>query len=164
MPFKEISRIQLGGIGAYFIITVVQALSLSVGNFIIGNAIGIEPTKIYLLYVICDFVELPDDSFACNIIDSARSKRKYRPIFILYWFANGHFSNWHLFGLPYEHMSMTFKMIIKSCFFNIGFQFFLYCSFMKSYENLILVLSPNTQERTDAATVKAVIYSLAPSS
>ena len=63
--------------------------------------------------------------------------------------------------MPYEHMSMTFKMITV-LLFNIGFQFF-YMFFYEAYENLILVLSPNTQERTDAATVKAVIYSLAPS-
>ena len=52
-------------------------------------------------------------------------------------------------------MSMTFKMITV-LLFNIGFQFF-YMFFYEAYENLILVLSPNTQERTDAATVKAVI-------
>ena len=57
--------------------------------------------------------------------------------------------------MPYEHMSMTFKMITV-LLFNIGFQFF-YMFFYEAYENLILVLSPNTQERTDAATVKAVI-------
>lgn len=58
-------------------------------------------------------------------------------------------------------MSMPFKMITV-LFFNIGFQFF-YMFFNEAYENLILVLSPNTQERTDTATVKSVIYSLAPS-
>ena len=52
MPFKEIAAYSVGGIGAYFIITIIWALQLSVGNFIIGNAIGIEPTKIYLLYLI----------------------------------------------------------------------------------------------------------------
>ena len=40
MPFKEIAAYSVGGIGAYFIITIIWALQLSVGNFIIGNAIG----------------------------------------------------------------------------------------------------------------------------
>ena len=75
MPFKEIAAYSVGGIGAYFIITVVQALSLSVGNFIIGNAIGIEPTKIYLLYVIAILSSFPMTAWRANIIDSARSKK-----------------------------------------------------------------------------------------
>ena len=33
MPFKEIAAYSVGGIGAYFIITIIWALQLSVGNF-----------------------------------------------------------------------------------------------------------------------------------
>ena len=85
MPFKEIAAYSVGGIGAYFIITVVQALSLSVGNFIIGNAIGIEPTKIYLLYVIAILSSFPMTALRANIIDSARSKREnIAPIFSIW--------------------------------------------------------------------------------
>ncbi len=161
MPFKEIAAYSVGGIGAYFIITVVQALSLSVGNFIIGNAIGIEPTKIYLLYVIAILSSFPMTALRANIIDSARSKKgKYRP-YLLYMGLPTVILAIGFVWMPYEHMSMTFKMITV-LLFNIGFQFF-YMFFYEAYENLILVLSPNTQERTDAATVKAVIYSLAPS-
>ena len=161
MPFKEIAAYSVGGIGAYFIITVVQALSLSVGNFIIGNAIGIEPTKIYLLYVIAILSSFPMTALRANIIDSARSKKgKYRP-YLLYMGLPTVILAIGFVWMPYEHMSMTFRMITV-LLFNIGFQFF-YMFFYEAYENLILVLSPNTQERTDAATVKAVIYSLAPS-
>jgi len=49
MPFKEIAAYSVGGIGAYFIITIIWALQLSVGNFIIGNAIGIEPTAFSMI-------------------------------------------------------------------------------------------------------------------
>lgn len=161
MPFKEIAAYSVGGIGAYFIITVVQAISLSVGNFIIGNAIGIEPTKIYLLYVIAILSSFPLTALRANIIDSARSKKgKYRP-YLLYMGVPTVILAIGFVWMPYEHMSMPFKMITV-LFFNIGFQFF-YMFFNEAYENLILVLSPNTQERTDTATVKSVIYSLAPS-
>ena len=33
----------------------------------------------------------------------------------------------------------------------------------EAYENLIMVLSPDTQERADVLTIKSVVYSLAPS-
>lgn len=161
MPFKEIAAYSVGGIGACFIFTVVQAISLSVGNFIIGNAIGIEPTKIYLLYVIAILSSFPLTALRANIIDSARSKKgKYRP-YLLYMGVPTVLLAIGFVWMPYEHMSMPFKMITV-LFFNIGFQFF-YMFFNEAYENLILVLSPNTQERTDTATVKSVIYSLAPS-
>ena len=161
MPFKEIAAYSVGGIGACFIFTVVQAISLSVGNFIIGNAIGIEPTKIYLLYVLAILSSFPLTALRANIIDSARSKKgKYRP-YLLYMGVPTVILAIGFVWMPYEHMSMPFKMITV-LLFNIGFQFF-YMFFNEAYENLILVLSPNTQERTDAATVKSVIYSLAPS-
>lgn len=161
MPFKEIAAYSVGGIGACFIFTVVNAISLSVGNFIIGNAIGIEPTKIYLLYVIAILSSFPLTALRAHIIDSARSKKgKYRP-YLLYMGVPTVILAIGFVWMPYEHMSMPFKMITV-LFFNIGFQFF-YMFFNEAYENLILVLSPNTQERTDTATVKSVVYSLAPS-
>lgn len=39
---------------------------------------------------------------------------------------------------------------------------FFYYFFYDSYENLIHVLSPNSQERADVAAIKSVVYSLAP--
>lgn len=35
--------------------------------------------------------------------------------------------------------------------------------FYESYENLIMVLSPDTQERANVLTIKSVVYSMAPS-
>lgn len=45
--------------------------------------------------------------------------------------------------------------------FNIALQFFYYF-FYDAYENLIHVLSPNSQERADVASVKSIIYSFGP--
>lgn len=46
--------------------------------------------------------------------------------------------------------------------FNIILQF-VYMFFYDAYENLIHVLSPNSQERADVASIKSIIYSLGPS-
>ncbi|MCD7872052.1 MAG: MFS transporter [Clostridiales bacterium] len=50
---------------------------------------------------------------------------------------------------------MFFYLISEFSFFTLFFY--------ESYENLIMVLSPDTQERADVLTVKSVVYSLAPS-
>ena len=45
---------------------------------------------------------------------------------------------------------------------NLGLQYY-FNFFNDAYTNLIHVLSPNTQERTDVLAIKSVVYSLAPS-
>lgn len=161
MPFKEIAAYSVGGIGAYFIITIIWALQLSVGNFIIGNAIGIEPTKIYLLYLISVASSFPLTALRANIIDNARSRKgKYRPYLLIMGVPSILLAIGFVW-MPYESMSMSMRMLTV-LLFNIGFQFF-FSFFYDSYENLISVLSPNTQERTDVSAIKAVIYSIAPS-
>ena len=58
----------------------VQQLTLSTTNVIIGNAIGISPTKMYVIYAISIAVSFPATAIMANIIDNARSKQgKYRP-------------------------------------------------------------------------------------
>lgn len=80
MPFKEIFAYSFGGIGIYFLIYCVQQLMLSTTNVIIGNAIGISPTKMYVIYAISIAVSFPATAIMANIIDNARSKQgKYRP-------------------------------------------------------------------------------------
>ena len=64
--------------------------------------------------------------------------------------------------VPYEKIGNEDIKAVIVLLFNIGFQFFYYF-FYDSYENLIMVLSPDTQERADVLTVKSVVYSLAPS-
>ena len=80
MPFKEIFAYSFGGIGIYFLIYCVQQLTLSTTNVIIGNAIGISPTKVYIIYAISIAISFPATAIRANIIDNARSKQgKYRP-------------------------------------------------------------------------------------
>lgn len=123
MPFKEIAAYSVGGIGAYFIITIIWALQLSVGNFIIGNAIGIEPTKIYLLYLISVASSFPLTALRANIIDNARSRKgKYRPYLLIMGVPSILLAIGFVW-MPYESMSMSMRMLTV-LLFNIGFQFF----------------------------------------
>ena len=62
MPFREIFAYSFGGIGIYFLIYCVQQLTLSSTNVIIGNAIGISPTIMYIIYVIYGSTVMPSCS------------------------------------------------------------------------------------------------------
>ncbi len=161
MPFKEIFAYSFGGIGMYFMIYCVQQLSLSTTNVIIGNAIGISPTTMYIIYVISIIVSFPATAIRANIIDNARSKKgKYRP----YMLSMALPTCALVIGMvmvPYEKISNQMIKAVIVLLFNIGFQFF-YMFFYDAYENLIMVLSPDTQERADVLTIKSVVYSLAP--
>lgn len=162
MPFKEIFAYSFGGIGVYFLLYCVQQLMLSTTNVIIGNAIGISPTIMYVIYVISIIISFPFTAVRANIIDNARSKKgKYRP----YMLSMALPTCLLVIGMvvvPYEHISNQIVKAVIVLLFNIGFQFF-YMFFYDSYENLIMVLSPDTQERADVLTIKSVVYSIAPS-
>lgn len=162
MPFKEITAYSVGGIGMYFLIYCIQQLTLSTTNLIIGNAIGIEPNSMYLLYAVSIIISFPATAIRANIIDNARSKQgKYRPYMLYMAFPTAAI----VIGMvmvPYEKIESQIIKGIIVLLFNIGIQFF-YMFFYEAYENLIMVLSPDTQERADVLTIKSVVYSLAPS-
>lgn len=162
MPFKEIFAYSFGGIGTYFLIYCVQQLMLSTTNVIIGNAIGISPTLMYIIYAISIVISFPATAIRANIIDNARSKQgKYRP-YMLRMALPTCLLVIGMVMVPYEKISNQIIKAVIVLLFNIGFQFFYYF-FYDSYENLIMVLSPDTQERADVLTIKSVVYSLAPS-
>lgn len=162
MPFKEIFAYSFGGIGIYFMIYCINQLTLSTTNVIIGNAIGIKPTTMYVLYAIGILVSFPATALRANIIDNARSKKgKYRP-YMLYMAFPTCVIVVGMVMVPYELIANEMIKGAIVLLFNIGIQFF-YMFFYDSYENLIMVLSPDTKERSDVLAIKSIVYSLAPS-
>lgn len=162
MPFKEVFAYSFGGIGMYFMIYCIQQLTLSSTNVIIGNAIGISPTMMYALYVVSIIVSFPATALRANIIDNARSKKgKYRP-YMLYMAFPTCLIIVGMVWVPYEQIESEAMKGVIVLLFNIGIQFF-YMFFYDSYENLIMVLSPDTKERSDVLSIKSIVYSLAPS-
>ncbi len=174
MPFKEIAAYAGGGIGAYFIITMASQLIVSTNNLLVSGAIGISFTDIYVLYLISTFANIPLTAIRANMVDNSRNRAgKYRPylltmgiptalISLAYvWFPYESLYEWFpntVFGMEGGY----FAKLVLVLFFNLLLQFF-FNFFNDAYTNLIHVLSPNTQERTDVLAVKAVVYSLAPS-
>lgn len=175
MPFREIAAYSGGGIGAYMIITLGSACILGTGNTLISSTLGVDATDMYILYVIAVLANIPMTGIRANIIDNTRNKAgKYRPYIVsmaiptaiisvlMVWFPydslNYILPEGKIFGESYGYVAKCTLILI----FNLLLHFFYYF-FYDGYENLIHVLSPNTQERADVASIKSVVYSLAPS-
>ncbi len=174
MPFKEIGAYSFGGIGAYCIITLGTACLLGVGNTLLQSTLGIDPMDMYVMYVIAVLANIPMTGIRANIIDNTRNKAgKYRPYIFtmalptslicvtMVWFPYNRleaaFGSQMLFG---ESKAYVIKCAIILVL-NLLLHFFYYF-FYDAYENLIHVLSPDSQERADVSSIKSIVYSLAP--
>lgn len=175
MSFKEIAAYSGGGIGAYFVITLGTACLLATGNTLISSTLGVDATDMYILYVIAVLANIPLTGIRANIIDNTRNKEgKYRPYIVrmgiptaiicvlMVWFPYDKleiiFGSGEIFGESKAYVAKCTIILVL----NLLLHFFYYF-FYDGYENLIHVLSPNTQERADVSSVKSVVYSLAPS-
>ena len=174
MPYREIAAYSGGGIGAYMIITLGNACLLSMGNTLISSTLGVGPTDMYLLYVIAILINIPFTGLRATIIDNTRNKAgKYRPYIVkmaiptaiicnlIVWFPYDKLGlivgEGMIFGREKEYVAKCAIILILNILLN-----FIYYFFYDGYENLIHVLSPNTQERADVASIKSVVYSFAP--
>ena len=179
MNFKEIAAYAGGGIGAYFIITMGSLLIVSTNNMIVSASIGVSPTHMYILYLISTLANIPLTAIRANMIDNTRNKAgKYRPYLLsmgiptalismaYVWFPYAKLYEWFPTAAYYQGETPVLwgyiAKLVVVLFFNLLLQFF-FNFFNDAYTNLIHVLSPNTQERTDVLSIKAVVYSLAPS-
>ncbi len=161
MSFKEITSLSVGGIGIKFITYCVGNMMLAVGNTLIGNTIGIDPTPLYIIYLIGILSGFPLTALRAKMIDNTRSmKGKYRPYILRMGVPTVVLAIGFIWA-PYENMTLTGKCITV-LLFNIGFQFF-YNFMNDAYDSLINVLSPNSIERSDVCSIKAVIENLSPS-
>lgn len=161
MSFKEILSLSVGGIGVKFIVYCISQMILAVGNTLIGNTIGIDPSALYAIYIISVFSGFPLTALRAKMIDNTRSmKGKYRPYIISMGIPTvilGALFIW----MPYENMTLFAKCAVVLAF-NIGFQFF-FNFYNDSYDSLINVLSPNSIERSDVLSIRSVVENLSPS-
>ena len=174
MPYREIAAYSGGGIGAYMIITLGNACLLAMGNTLISSTLGVGPTDMYLLYVIAILINIPFTGLRATIIDNTRNKAgKYRPYIVtmaiptavicnlIVWFPYDKLSyivgEGMILGREKDYVAKCAIILVLNILLN-----FIYYFFYDGYENLIHVLSPNTQERADVASIKSVVYSFAP--
>ncbi len=161
MSFKEIISFSVGGIGQKCIVYCVNQMVISIGNVLIGNTIGINPSAMYVIYIISVLSGFPLTALRAKMIDNTRSmKGKYRPYIISMGIPTSVIGI--LFILtPYENMSLFWKCAAV-LLYNIGFQFF--SNFYNdAYDSLINVLSPNSIERSDVLSIKSIVENFSPS-
>ena len=174
MPFKEIAAYSGGGIGAYMIITMGSACLLATNSTLLSSTLGVDPMDMYIMYVLAVIANIPLTGIRANIIDNTRNKAgKYRPYIVtmalpaaiicnlLVWFPYAKLSDWLGDGMIFGETKAYVAKCAIIMFLNLLLHFFYYF-FYDAYENLIHVLSPNSQERTDVASIKSVVYSFAP--
>ena len=174
MNFREIAAYSGGGIGAYMIITLGNACLVSTNNTLISGVLGVAPIDMYIMYVLSVLSNIPLTAVRANIIDNTRNKAgKYRPyivsmaipsaiicltmVYFPYEAFGALFGTGEVFGKSLAYISKCAIIMILNFLLQ-----FIYYFFYDGYENLIHVLSPNTQERADVASVKSVVYSFAP--
>lgn len=174
MSFKEIAAYSGGGIGAYMIITMGTACLLAANNTLLSSVLGIAPMDMYIMYVIAVVANIPLTAVRANIIDNTRNKAgKYRPYIVsmaipaaiicvvMVWFPynilNTIFGDAVILGKSLAYIAKCAIIMVLNLFLH-----FFYYFFYDGYENLIHVLSPNSQERADVASVKSIVYSFAP--
>ncbi len=162
MPIKEIAALAGGGMGIRFITQCVSSVLLSATNVFVGNTIGIEPMNLYYIYLIAVVISFPLTMLRAYIVDNTRNKKgKYRPYLISMGIPTVLLSIGY-FWMPYEKMESQVTKCAVVLLFNIGFQFF-YNFLYEAYYNYVVVLSPNTQERANVSSIKAVVESFGPS-
>ncbi|MBO7179550.1 MAG: MFS transporter [Clostridia bacterium] len=175
MPYKEIAAYSGGGIGAYMIITMGSACLLATSSTLLSSTLGVDPMDMYIMYVLAVVANIPLTGVRASIIDNTRNKAgKYRPYIVtmaipaaivcnlLVWFPYAKLSDWVGEGMIFGETKAYVAKCAIIMFLNLLLHFFYYF-FYDAYENLIHVLSPNSYERSDVASIKSVVYSLAPS-
>lgn len=161
MAYKEIASLSVGGIGVKFVYYCISNMMLSVGNALIGNTIGIDPTPMYIIYLIGILSSFPLTALRAKMIDNTKSmKGKYRP-YILTMGIPSVVLGIGFIWMPYEHFNLFWKCTVV-LLFNIGFQFF-YNFYIDVNDSIVNVLSSNSVERSDVNSIKAVVENFSPS-
>lgn len=161
MSFKEICSLSVGGIGIKFVYYCINNMMLSVGNSLIGNTIGIDPTPMYVIYLLGVLSSFPLTALRAKMIDNTKSmKGKYRPYIVSMGIPSVLLGIGFIW-MPYEHFNLFWKCAIV-LLFNIGFQFF-YNFYIDVNDSILNVLSSNSVERSDVNSIKAVVENIAPS-
>lgn len=161
MTYREIASLAGGGIGVRIITYCFQQMTISTGNTLLGNTIGIDPLALQLINTIAILSSFPLTALRAQMIDNTRSmKGKYLPYLLTMGLPTVILGSLFLW-MPYDSMTLFWKCATVLAF-NIAFQFF-FSFFNDSYESLINVLSPNSIERSDVLSIRYIVENLSPS-
>lgn len=161
IPNKEVVAYGVGGMGVFLATMLANSTGLTASNLIVGSCIGLKPTHLYMMGIISSVFGIVITLFRSYLMDNVKSEMgKFRPF--LKWMGIPTVISSIIFvWLPYEHMTYTQKVIgvlASVTLINIFNPFY-----TESYNLLIRVMSPDSDERTDVMSVSQIIFSLMPS-
>lgn len=160
--YRSIFSYSVGGIGFYCIMYICGIVMVSSTNVVISNATGLAPEDLLAMQYITFFINIFFTGIRARIIDNSRNaKGKYRP-YVLSMGVPTAILSCLMVWFPYTKISSMAIRWIVAFVINLALQFF-YNFMYEAYDNLILVMSPETQERADISSIKSVVYSFAPS-
>lgn len=160
IPNKEVVAYGIGGMGVHCATVLVSAIGLSASNLIVGSCIGLRPTHLYGMGIVSSVFGILITLLRSYIMDNIKSPMgKFRPF--IKWMGVPTVLSAILFvWLPYEHMSYNQKVIgVLIVWIIIGCVNPFYTD---SYQLLIRVMSPDSEERTDVMSISQIIFSFAP--
>lgn len=173
VSFKEIVNFGLGKYGWIWATLMVSQITLGVTNIVLVQCpyIGIEPMHIQTMNNIVIFIEFFFTLSRSKIIDNPKEQDKRFKRFIRYhgfpaialsfvivWFPYSSLPN----GGVMQNGSITAGYLMKMAIVILcilGIKWFLPLYSM-AYDNMIMVISPNSQERMDVQVVSQFIFSM----
>ena len=159
--YRGVFAYSVGGIGFYCIMYIYMAISVSSSNVIMSNATGLGPEELLAMQYVTFVINLFFTGIRAKMIDSCRSaKGKYRPYILKMGIPTAVISC-AMVWCPYTWFNSMAVRWMLAFVLNLALQFF-YNFMYEAYENLVLVMSPNSQERADISSVKSIVYSIAP--
>lgn len=160
VPYREMAAYSVGGIGVQFIIGMVGYLALSTTSLILTVSIGISVKDLQTMTVISTVIGLLTSPLRGMIFDNTKSKAgKFRPYLLTMGLPSAALASLMVF-LPYSEMSYTMKFVSVLVIYNLMNLFAPF--YTNSYNSLPMVMSSNSDERTQIFSYSSVIYSLAP--
>ena len=160
VPYKEIVALGIGGMGQQFVILLMDTMNLNMTSTLLGNTLGLRPMHIQYLLVAQTILGFLFTPVRGKLVDNTRTKwGRFRPYIAVMGFPLVIMTALFIF-LPLETMDYSGKLSLAFVFtMAIGL---VKPMFVDTYNELITVVTPISEERTKIISINAVMYSLSP--
>ena len=174
VPYKEVMGLSVGKFGYYMAIALAQQIALSGSNIIISQALHVDPIHITVMNMVSTAACFWFTLVRSHWVDNAHGREgRFRPFMKAYGIPSLAFASalvwfpFHLLPNGGEAISGAqwgtgywMKAGILLGLF-LGLQFF-NPIYAMAFDNIILVMSPNSQERLNIQNITSFVWGLAP--
>ncbi len=164
VSYKEIAMLGLGWMAMYF--STSWGIGFGVGNQFTGMTLGMNNNQLLVMSYVCQVIGYILTPLNAYIVDNLRSRDGKFRVYIKLAVPSGLLTLLSLW-LPYETVRDAKQPFSQYAMIFILFligqvQGYIQGWFKTGLNNMILVITPNTQERTKIMSIVSIIYSMAP--